>query len=472
MTNTNPPQTNTILGHPRGLVVLAGTELWDRISFSGMQAILVLYMVERLFAHGHEIHILGFPWAKAAIETLFGQLSVQGLATQIFGLYVGFSYLTPLFGGLIGDRWIGRKRAVALGALLMTAGHFCMAFEASFLLALFLIILGAGFLRGNLAPQVAELYSTEDTRRATAFQIYASMVAIGAFVSPLMTGWLSQAFDWHVAFTFAGFGMLVGLIWYMGGQRFLSSGDATPARTSQTPLNAREWRALMALTAIVPFCTLFWVAQAQIWNTYNLWVRDHVDLQIGGWTMPVPWLQAVDGLSPLLALPLLLLWWKRREKAGVRPDEIVRMAVGCFIFGTAVVLLAAGGWALNASGKVLLVLPIAFHLLSNVGWLYFSPNANSLFTGAVPPGTRGTMVGVYTLSYFFGSVISGRLGSLYEHWSPAQFWLLHAGLVSAAGVALLVVAPWVHRTTHLAKSGEPEVLIFGDAIIALPESAS
>ncbi|KRB82338.1 hypothetical protein ASE00_09695 [Sphingomonas sp. Root710] len=470
MTNsTSSAQVGNLFGHPRGLVVLAGTELWDRISFSGMQAILVLYMVEQLFAPGHATAIAGFPWLKAAIEGMFGELSAQGLATQIFGFYVGFSYLTPLFGGMIGDRWIGRRLGVTLGALLMTAGHFCMAFEASFLLALLLIILGAGFLRGNLTPQVAELYAPEDSRRATAFQIYASMVAIGAFISPLITGWLSQAFDWHVAFTFAGFGMLVGLLWYMAGQRFLPEEKVAVAQVASEPLSRQDWRAVIALTAIVPLCTLFWVAQAQIWNSYNLWVRDHVDLKIGGLTVPVPWLQAVDGLSPLLAVPLLLLWWKRRERAGVKADELVRMAIGCFIFGAAVLLLASGGMVLNDQGKVLLMMPIAFHLMSNVGWIYFSPSANSLFTGAAPGGIRGTMVGIYTLSYFFGSVISGRLGSLYEYWSPAHFWLLHAGLVSFAGIALLAIAPWLRRMTRRA---EPEGALPADAIAILPETAT
>lgn len=455
MTHANmsaTPPTEVVFGHPRGLVVLAGTELWDRISFSGMQAILVLYMVEELFISGPPLHIIGFPWVKVAIESLFGVLSSQGLATQIFGIYVGLTYLTPLLGGLIGDRWIGRRRAVILGASLMTAGHFCMAFEASFLLALGLIILGAGFLRGNLTPQVAELYAPEDSRRATAFQVYASMVAIGAFISPLITGWLSLEFDWHAAFTFAGFGMLVGLIWYLAGQRFLPQDNIVAEKTSSAPLGAQEWRVVVALAALVPFCTLFWIAQAQIWNTYNLWVRDRVDLDVGGLTIPVPWLQAFDGLSPLLALPLLLLWWKKRERAGVRPDEIVRMAIGCFIFGAAVILLAAGDLVLNDQGKVLLMMPLAFHLLSNVGWLYFSPSANSLFTGAAPQGTRGTMVGVYTLSYFFGSVISGRIGSLYETWSPAQFWLLHAAIVGCGGIVLLCMAPWVRRISHMAES--------------------
>lgn len=454
----------SFFGHPRGIVVLAGTELWDRISFSGMQAILVLYMVEQLLAPGHAAHILGFGGFSGVIEAMVGRLSPQGLATQIFGLYVGITYLTPLIGGAIGDRWIGRRRAVTLGALLMTAGHFCMAFEASFLIALTLIALGAGFLRGNLVPQVAELYALDDGRRAVAFQIYASMVAIGAFISPLITGCLSQAFSWHVAFTFAGVGMLAGLVWYLAGQPMLPAERRAHRDSSIEPLGPEGRRAVWALAAIVPFCTLFWIAQAQIWNTYNLWVRDHVDLRLGAWTLPVPWLQAFDGLSPLLALPFLLAWWKKREQAGAREDELTRMASGCAIFAAGVLILAAAGWMYGANGKVLLLAPIAFHLVSNIGWLYFSPSANSLFTGAAPATVRGTMVGVYTVSMFLGSVISGRLGALYEGWSPARFWLLHAGLVALAAIVLLCLAPWVRRATGMRQTGDKDVSLSSTAL--------
>src|SRR3954469_7711165 len=161
-----------LFGHPRGLLVLAGTELWDRISFHGMQALLTLYMVGQLFTPGHVEKIVGFARFSAIVQGVFGHLTTQGLATQIFGLYVGLVYFTPIFGGALGDRVLGRGRTVALGALLMTAGHFCMAFDQSFLLAMLLLILGAGCLRGNLLPQVGELYSPTDRRRAVAFQVY------------------------------------------------------------------------------------------------------------------------------------------------------------------------------------------------------------------------------------------------------------------------------------------------------------
>lgn len=180
-----PPGGRELFGHPRGLVVIAGTELWDRVSFHGMQAMLVLYMVERLLLPGHVEHIVGFARFRSVLESATGALSIQALAAQIFGIYVGLVYLTPVLGGLLGDRLLGRRRAVALGALLMTAGHFFMAFEQPFLLALLLLIFGAGFLRGNLSSQLGDLYAKADRRRTSAFQIYYCMLNTGAFIAPL-----------------------------------------------------------------------------------------------------------------------------------------------------------------------------------------------------------------------------------------------------------------------------------------------
>jgi POT family proton-dependent oligopeptide transporter len=431
-----------IFGHPRGLVILAGTELWDRISFSGMQAILVLYMVERLFLPGHVDHIAGFGPFRLAIESITGHLSEQALASQIFGLYVGLTYLTPTIGGWIGDRFLGRTRSVVAGALLMTAGHFCMAFEQSFLVALLLLILGAGFLRGNLIPQVAELYAPDDRRRAVALQIYSAMVSSGAFVAPLVTGALSQYFDWDIAFAFAGFGMLIGLIVYLAGQRAIPHEEQRHCKSAtREPLTPPERRSVIALISLLPIATTFWIAQAQVWNTYNLWVRDHVDLLVGDFHVPVPWLQSLDGLAPLVSLPPLLLFWKWRAHSGKESDEYGRMIGGLLIFGASEMLLSAGQWLTDSSGMTSLLVPVAFHFASNIGWLYFAPSANSLFAGRAPPAMRGTMIGVCTLSMFFGSIISGRLGGLYEHVSPALFWSLHAGICISGGCLL-----WLVRT--------------------------
>ncbi|HEX4859887.1 MAG TPA: oligopeptide:H+ symporter, partial [Rhizomicrobium sp.] len=278
-------ESATWFGQPRGLFVIAGLELWDRISFQGMQALLTLYLAGVLLKAGHVEHIWGFAGLRGIIEGVRGPLSIQAMATQVFGLYVAFVYMMPMFGGLLGDRLIGRRRAVVLGALLMTAGHFCMAFEQSVLLALLLLILGAGTLRGNLAPQLGELYSKEDRRRTFAFQIYGSSVNLGLFIAPLVTGWLQQAYNWHVAFAFAGFGMLVGLAIYLSGNRYLPKETSRTSTVPAAPLTQADKRMIAWLLALVPVASLFWLAQSQVWNTYNFWVRDHVRLSYGHWTM-------------------------------------------------------------------------------------------------------------------------------------------------------------------------------------------
>ncbi len=434
------PAGAVLFGHPRGLVVLAGTELWERISFHGMQALLVLYMVGQLFVPGHIEHIAGFAGFRAAIEHVTGPLSIQALASQIFGLYVGLVYFTPVLGGALGDRWLGRRAAVTLGALLMTAGHFCMAFDQSFLLAMLFLILGAGIFRGNLVPQVGELYSRDDARRDTAFQLYYSMVNLGAFIAPVLTGWLAQTFTWHVGFAFAGFGMLLGLIIYLIGQRWVVPVAPKAARGVKTPLTAAERGRVLALLALVPVAALFWIAQSQVWNTYNLWVRDHVQLQIGGFHVPVPWLQALDGLAPFICLPPMLIFWRWQAARGREPNPLVKAGIGCLIFGLATLWLAGAGLVTDASGRSPLLWAVAFHLGSNLGWLYFSPIMAALFTRVAPPQVSATLVGVNLFSTFIGSVVSGRLGGLYEAISPAAFWTLHAALVGLGGLIFLAIA--------------------------------
>ena len=428
-----------MFGHPRGLVVLAGTELWDRISFHGMQSLLTLYMAEQLLLPGHVERIVGFPALKATIEGLFGHLTTQGLATQIFGLYVGFVYVTPTIGGWLGDRVLGRRSTVTLGALLMTAGHFCMAFDQSFLLAMLFLILGAGALRGNLAPQVGELYPQDDRRRVVAFQLYASMVNLGAFIAPLVTGVLGKVYGWHVAFAFAGVGMLVGLIIYLSGQRHLTLAKPRAAGAPRAPLTPKERRIIWRLLALFPVGSLFWIAQSQVWNTYNLWVRDHIELQIGTFAVPVVWLQSLDGLAPFVCLPPMLMFWRWQADRGREPNEFVKIAIGCFIFSISTLWLAGAGLVTDAHGRTPLLWAVAFHLASNLGWLYFTPTVTALVSRAAPRSVTGAMIGASSLAVFLGSTISGRLGSLYEVLPASQFWTLHAALVGLGGVVFLII---------------------------------
>ena len=434
-----------LLTQPRGLVFLAGTELWERISFHGMQALLVLYMVGALLLPGHVEKIIGFPVLRTTIESVTGPLSVQALASQIFGLYIGLVYFMPVVGGVIGDRVLGRRRTVALGAVLMTAGHFCMAFDASFLAAMALLIAGAGCLRGNLVAQVGDLYAPGDSRRDAGFQLYFVGINVGAFIAPIICGILGQAYGWHVAFGFAGVGMSIGLAVYLAGTRHLPPERARTARAARAALTSPERRRVAVLLSLLPILTLFWIAQSQVWNVYNLWVRDHVDLVVLGWTMPVPWLQAIDGLAPVILLAPTLALWRWQAGRGAEPDDVTKMAIGCLIFAAGTAWLAAAPLVAGPGGRAPLLWAIGFHLLSNEGWLFFVPIALALWSRAAPPPVNGVMVGVYYLSTFLGSTISGRLGGLYEVVSPARFWLLHAAIVGAGGVIFIILGPLLRR---------------------------
>jgi POT family proton-dependent oligopeptide transporter len=197
-------------GHPIGLAYLVFAEAWERFSYYGMQALLVLYMGQQLLLPGPVEHVAGFAAFGAAIEHVYGPLSPAALASVIFGLYAGGVYLTPLAGGFIADRVLGRTKTVVLGAGLMALGHFLMAFEASFLLALSCLLVGVGCFKGNIASQVGALYAPGDLRRADAFQIFILGLNVAVIVSPLICGTLGQKLAWHWGFGAAGVGMVLG----------------------------------------------------------------------------------------------------------------------------------------------------------------------------------------------------------------------------------------------------------------------
>src|SRR5881394_3331987 len=204
----------TFLCHPRGLFYLAFTEAWERFSYYGMSALVVLYMVNQLLLPGHVEHVVGFAAFRSMIEGTFGPLSTQALASQIFGLYAGFVYFTPVLGGWIGDR-IGQRHAVVIGALSMSGGHLAMAFDQSFLLALLLLIVGSGLLKGNISAQVGGLYPIEqEERRTRGFAIFSTGINFGAVAGPLLCGFLAERYGWHIGFGAAAVFMLGGLATY------------------------------------------------------------------------------------------------------------------------------------------------------------------------------------------------------------------------------------------------------------------
>jgi POT family proton-dependent oligopeptide transporter len=410
-------------------------------------------MTGDLLSHPERMErIIGFAAYRSLIEGARGALSPEGLATQTFGIYLAFVTGLPLLGGWLGDKFTGRRLAVGLGASLMTAGHFAMAFDATFLLALLLLMTGAGFLRGNLSPQIKSLYADGDPRETNAFQYYYLAVNIGAFIAPIVTGAVAAVWGWHAGFGVAGFGMLIGLIVYLSGARWLpvDRRGAMPdaAATPRAPLAADARRRVFGLLLIWPVSVAFWTAQAQIWNVYNVWLRDTVDMTVGTFAVPVPWMQSLDGLAPAVFTPVAIWIWARQAARGREPDEFGKLAFGAMMFGASVAMLALGPLLANGEGKAPLLLPVLFHVFSNFAAIYFAPVMLALFATRAPDNWRGTLVGINALSVSAASLISGRMGSLFETIGAQKFWLLNAAICGGAGLYLLLARSFYKRMLH------------------------
>lgn len=263
-------QDRRFLGHPIGLGYLAFTEAWERFSYYGMQSLLVLYMVKELLLPGHIENIAFFD----SFRGLYGHLEGQALASAIFGTYTASVYLTPILGGLLADRVLGKKNAVLIGALSMAAGHFLMAFEVSFLFALLCLVIGSGLMKGNIASLVGSLYKPEDLRGADAFQIFYLGINAGVIASPLIVGTLGEKVGWHWGFGAAGVGMLIALAIYLAGLKHFPQ-DQLERKTAAAPaapkLEKGDWPAVIALLMLIPVLAIALLPNQQIFNAYLVW---------------------------------------------------------------------------------------------------------------------------------------------------------------------------------------------------------
>ncbi|HEY6024247.1 MAG TPA: peptide MFS transporter, partial [Pseudolabrys sp.] len=254
----NQGRRTDIFGHPRGLAYLFATEMWERFSYYGMRALLVLYMVKYLLDPQRIGNVVGLASFRSALEAVFGPLTTQPFASQIYGFYTGLVYLTPIIGGLLADRVLGQRRTVIIGAALMAIGHFMMAFEQLFLFALGLLIIGNGAFKPNISTQVGTLYPPGDRRRDGAFSIFYVGINLGAFLAPLVCGTLGEGMGWHYGFAAAGVGMTIALLVYLFATSNLPK-DAFVKRTRlRQPLDRAAWQSIIALLLLFAPVSLFW----------------------------------------------------------------------------------------------------------------------------------------------------------------------------------------------------------------------
>jgi POT family proton-dependent oligopeptide transporter len=425
-----------VLGHPKGLGFLFASEMWERFSYYGMRALLVLYMVNHLLAPERAERAWGLAQLRRLLEFFSGPLAAQPLASQIYGLYTGFVYLTPILGGMVADRWLGRTRTVALGASLMVLGHFMMADERLFLIALALLIVGNGAFKPNISTQVGELYGVSDPRRDRAYSIFYVGINIGAFLAPLVCGTLGEKVGWHYGFAAAGVGMAVGLLAYLIGLPALPPEPIARA-AAPAPASGDLRRALLCIFLLLPSSALFWAAFEQQGNTITLWVEQFTDRGVGLFgaqvEIPVTWFQAVNPLMIFLFTPPLVGWWARRARGGGEPSTIDKLALGCWGAAGSYLILAVAAARLDGARASWLWL-LAYFAVITLAELHFSPIALSLVSRLAPMGSRSALMGLWLASMFVGNLLAGWIGAYWSSLSRVEFFLLVAGLPAVAGL--------------------------------------
>ncbi len=445
MATASPPTSDSkldLFGHPRGLTFLFTVEMWERFSYYGMRALLVLYMVKHLFQPGNAEAVIGFATLKAVFEFVFGPLGVQPLTSHVYGLYTGLVYLTPVFGGLIADRWLGQRRTVVAGAALMALGHFMMAYEPLFLLALFVLILGNGAFKPNISTQVGTLYAPGDPRRDRAFSIFYVGINLGAFLAPLVCGTLGEEYGWHYGFSAAGVGMTIGLAIYLYASRTLPP-DVRTARLAagdERPLGRDEWRAIAALCVLFVPVTLFWGTYEQAGNTIALWADGNTDRSVLGlFQIPVTWFQSFNPFMIFAFTPFIIALWAWQARRGREPSTVTKMAYGCFYVAAANLIMAAAAFSAG-TGKASWLWIAAYFAVLTIGELYVSPTSLSLVTKVAPARVLSMMMGVWLATSFTGGFLAGYLGSFWSAMGKTDFFLMISAIAAAAGIAVLLVA--------------------------------
>jgi POT family proton-dependent oligopeptide transporter len=442
-----------LFGHPRGLFYLVFTEAWERFSYYGMTALLALYMVGQLLHPGHAENVLGLGTLRHLFE-LRGPIGDQAFASLIFGWYSGLVYFTPILGGLLADRLLGIRATVILGALLMSAGHIAMAFDASFLAALALLILGSGCLKGNISAQVGRLYPiAAESLRTQGYTIFSAGINIGAVAGPLVCGAVAAVYGWHAGFACAGALMIVALLTYLAGQRHLPDGGARKARPVYPPLTPQERRRTLLLILVIALTILPNIAYPMIWNIGILWIDQHASLAtpLGG--VPASWFNSVDSFFSIIAVPPLIALWRWQAKRRREPGDVAKIGIGAALTGASALFLVAGALLPGADGRTAVYWPLAAFAGMGIAFLFYWPVLLALISKAAPAKVNATLMGGAFMSLFVGNVTMGWVGSFYSQMDPAAFWALDAAIAFAGGLIVLGIGKPLSRALAPAAEG-------------------
>lgn len=426
---------NQWFGHPRGLATLFLTEMWERFSYYGMRALLILYMVGSTQQPG-----LGFGEKRAA---------------TIYGLYTMLVYLMGIPGGFVADKWLGHQRAVFVGGVIIACGHFSMAVPGLqfFYLGLGLIIIGTGLLKPNVSTIVGTLYSRDDNRRDAGFSIFYMGINLGAFISPLICGWLGQKVNWHIGFGAAGVGMTLGLIQYAMGRKYLvpRSEAKTPQTTAvetvvkqKEPLTGGDWLRIGAICILSLFGLMFWAGFEQAGSSLNLFADRATRLTVAGHSYPSSWFQSVEPLFVIIFAPIFAWLWIRLGRH--EPSSPVKFTLGLILLSLSFLLIVPAAHLFESSQqRVSPMWLIGLYFLQMAGELCLSPVGLSLTTKLSPPRLVGSMMGVWFLATALGNYVAGWVAGFLENRPFSEVFQTAFVSIAIAGVILLVLLKPIRR---------------------------
>jgi POT family proton-dependent oligopeptide transporter len=418
-------------GHPRGLATLFFTEMWERFSYYGMRALLMLYMVGSVQQPG-----LGFGERAAA---------------QIYGIYTMSVYLAGMPGGFIADRWLGHYRAVLWGGIIIAAGHFSMAVPGLpfFFFGLGLIVIGTGLLKPNVSSMVGALYDREDQRRDAGFSIFYMGINLGAFIAPLVTGWLGQSIDWHLGFGAAGVGMVLGLIQYVAGKKYLrtvtgSADEEAPAPKEPLRLTPADWARIGAAVILTLFALLFWAGFEQAGSSLTLFADRATRLHVFGFEYPSSLFQSVEPFFVIVFSPVFAWLWIRMGR--MEPSSPAKFTMGLVLLAMSFLLIVPAARMFEATGvRVSPSWLIGLYMLQAFGELALSPVGLSMVTKLSPARLVGFMMGVWFFATAMGNYLAGWAAGFLEDRPFSQVFFAAFASVGVAALILAVLIPAIKK---------------------------
>jgi proton-dependent oligopeptide transporter, POT family len=424
--------------HPKGLAILFFTEMWERFSFYGMRAILVLYLVKETMGDNP-----GMGWN-----------STQALA--LYGWYTMLVYVMAIPGGIIADRFLGQKKTVFIGGLLIAAGQLTLVVDnpIAFYTGLALVISGVGCLKPNISTMVGGLYKEGDPRRDAGFTIFYIGINIGAASAPLLVGYIGEVWGWHYGFGIAGIGMLLGLGVYMWGMKYLKEvGNFVPVKkiegtNKHVPMTKVEKDRIVVLLISFLIVIIFWAAYEQAGGLMNIYTNDKVNRAVLGWEIPASLFQSVPAFFVIIFGTIVAAFWTKRGQKGKENSSLFKMAIGIMITGTGFLMMSGAALQAATGVKAMLIWLILSYLLQVIGELSLSPVALSFITKLAPAKYASIMMGVYFAATGLGNKLAGLVGEFATKAGELQIFTGIFVFCLAFGLLLLVFFKKLKALTH------------------------